>query len=66
MRPGRRTHRSIPVIGRYSTKKKKGGCAIRRVGFQMVRNLGTLERDELSGVLHNILFPTHTSPFTFQ
>ena len=65
MRPGRRTHRSIPVIDRYSTGGKKG-CAIRRVGFQTVRNLGTLERDELSGVLHIILFPTHTSPFTFQ
>ena len=44
MRPGRRTHRSIPVIGRYRTKKKGGkGCAIRRVGFQTVRNSVTLE-----------------------
>ena len=43
MRPGRRTHRSIPVIGRYSTKKRGKGCAIRRGGFQTVRNSGTLE-----------------------
>ena len=62
-RAGVRTARSRSSAG--TVRKKKGGCAIRRVGFQMVRNLGTLERDELSG-LHNILFPTHTSPFTFQ